>query len=246
MIHGESDAAAGTIDYDDKIAEFATDYDGDIRAITGQAGAVPLFLCQVSSWTYWDLTTSAIPIYQRTAATINANIHLVCPKYHLPYTDELHLTADGYSQLGEHYAVAIFNELWGSGWQPLEPTSVSRTGAVITATFNVPSGGTLVLDDTSIDDPGNYGFEYVDAGDGNSVSISGVALNGTDSVDITLSDTPTGTAQKLRYAYTGTSGNGGGATTGPRGCLRDEDDRYISRYGYNLYNWCVHFEESIA
>lgn len=246
FVHGEADHQLGTADYDDDIADIQSDYDTDLSAVTGQAGVIPLFLCQMSSWTAYDDTTSLIPIAQRAAATAGANVHLVCPKYHLTYVDGVHLVPESYRQLGEHYAVALYDELYGDGWQPLEPVSVSRTGAVVTVTFNVPSGGTLVLDDTTVDDPGDYGFEYADNGDGNSVSIASVALDGTDAVAVTLSDTPTGTGQKIRYAYTGTAGNDAGPATGPRGCLRDDDARYTSRHGYALYNWCVHFEEAIS
>lgn len=246
LVHGEQDDIDGNTTYDADILDLYTDYNADLPAITGQGGAIPLFLCQMSSWTKVGDATAITPYLQLAAAVDNANIHLVTPKYHLPYIDGRHLTPAGYRQLGEHYAVAMYEQIWGGGWDCLRPTAITRSAAVITATFNVPSGGTLVLDNTNVTDPGDYGFEYSDNGDGNSVSIDNVALNDTDKVDITLTGTPTGTGQRLRYAYTGTPDNDAGPETGARGCLRDDDTRFTSRHGYNLWNWCVHFDEAIT
>jgi len=246
LIHGEADDVYATNNYDDLIATMADDYDADLRAITSQTQVIDLFLCQMSSWTFNNNTTSIIPGLQWDASKDNANVHLVTPKYHLPYDDGIHLTAEGYRQLGEHYAKAIFAEVWGSGWTPLQPVTCTRSGAVVTLTFDIPATA-LVLDTTTVNNPGNYGFEWYDAGDGNSVTISSVALAESDTeVDITLSDTPTGTGQQVRYAYTGTSGNDAGATTGARGCLRDNDIGTTSRHGYGLYNWCIHFAMDVS
>ena len=48
----------------------------------------------------------------------------------------------------------------------------------------------------------------------------------------------------VRYAYTGAPGAVAGATTGPRGNLRDSDAT-PSLYGYALYNWAIHFEIAV-
>lgn len=244
LVHGEADHQLGTTGYDALVGNLAADYDTDLRGVTGQAGAVPLFLCQTSSWTHYGDATSLIPVAQRAASHTYAGVHLVGPKYHLPYVDGVHLMPAGYRQLGEHYAVALYDQIWGAGWQPLEPVEVSRVGAVITARFHVPSGGGLALDTTRVSNPGNYGFEYTDST--GSASIASVALAGADTVTVTLNTTPTGANKRLRYAYTGVAGNDGGPDTGPRGCLRDGDTRYASRYGYALYNWAVHFEEAVS
>ena len=50
--------------------------------------------------------------------------------------------------------------------------------------------------------------------------------------------------KRLRYAYAGKPGSVAGPATGPRGNLRDSDAT-ASRYGYKLYDWCVHFDESM-
>lgn len=248
LIHGENDHSDANASYDTDVAGLQSDYDTDIKAITGQASDVALFQCQMSSWTYYSDTTSIIPGLQWDAAKDNADVYLVCPKYMLEYdTSGLHLTPAGYRRLGEYYAKAIDAVVTDSGtWTPLQPATCTRVGAVVTLTFDIPVGN-LVLDTGHVSNPGDYGFEWFDNGDGNSVSISSVALaSGDTEVDITLSDTPTGTGQQVRYAYTGIAGNHGGPTTGPRGNLRDQDTSATSRHGYSLYNWCIHFAMDVS
>lgn len=248
IVHGEQnhiDATTAAV-YEGYLREFQADYEADVKAMTGQPGIVPMLTCQMSSWTSFDTpTTSPIPIGQLAAAVNNAGrIYLVGPKYQLPYSDGTHLTAAGYQRLGEYYGKALYKIVAErKGWQPLRPIHVSRSAAVITAVFHVPVG-VLEIDTTNVSNPGDYGFEYTDAGDGNSVTISSVAITGPNVVQVTLSGTPTGTAQKLRYAYTGTAAAGGGPTTGPRGNLRDQDTT-ASLHGHQLYNWCVIFDEAI-
>lgn len=248
LIHGENEHGDSNATYDDDIAELQGDFDTDVKAITGQASDVPLFQGQMSSWTYYDDTTSIIHGLQWQAAKDNAHVHLVCPKYMLPYDSSgLHLTPAGYRQLGEYYAKAIDAVVTDAGaWTPLQPATCSRSGAVVTLTFDIPVGN-LVLDTGYVSNPGNYGFEWFDNGDGNVVTISSVALSaGNTEVEITLSDTPTGTGQQVRYAYTGVAGNKAGSSTGPRGNLRDQDTSATSRHGYSLYNWCIHFAMDVS
>ena len=63
---------------------------------------------------------------------------------------------------------------------------------------------------------------------------------------ISLSGTPTGSNQRLRYAYTGVPGTNTGAQNAgsAAGNLRDTDP-FPSLYGNTLYNWSVHFDEPI-
>ncbi len=116
---------------------------------------------------------------------------------------------------------------------------MTAAGAILRIKFLVPKPP-LVFDTTLITNPGNLGFEFAEDGAAPAV-ISQVALEGADTVKITLSKAPSGGNAKVRYAFTGTSGQNAGATTGPRGNLRDSDPA-VSRHGYPLYNWAVHFE----
>ena len=69
----------------------------------------------------------------------------------------------------------------------------------------------------------------------------------SDTVKVTLNTTPTGSNQKLRYAYTGTPGAQPGAqiSGSVKGNLRDSDNT-PSLYGNTLYNWSVQFDKVIT
>jgi hypothetical protein len=241
-VHGESDHLAGNTKYDQNLVQWQSDYENEVRAMTGQLQPVPMLHTQMSSWTRYKSATSAIPLLQLRASVENPRkLVLVGPKYDLAYhSDGVHLVNLGYRHMGEHYAKVYRHVvLEGGTWEPLRPLVAKRTGNVIRVRFWVPVLP-LVLDTVLVKDPGNFGFEFSD--DSGSVpAISSVVLEDEDTVRITLSKTPTGKAQFVRYAYTGVVGARAGATTGPRGNLRDSDDT-ISRHGNKLYNWAVHSE----
>jgi hypothetical protein len=246
-VHGESDHAEKSTRYLDDLIEWQADYEADIQALTGQTEPVPMFHTQISSWTRMmkGTETSAIPGAQLAAhLQSHGKIVLVGPKYHLPYSkDGVHLTSDGYRHMGEDYAKAYRRVIVeGRRWEPLRPTSITRDGAILTVTFIVPVPP-LALDVERVSNPGNYGFEYSDSS-ASPPKITDVALHGPETVVITLSAAPTAEERHLRYAFTGTRGARSGPETGARGNLRDSDAT-PSRAGHRLYNWCVHFDETV-
>ena len=146
--------------------------------------------------------------------------------------------------MGEHYG-KVYSSLFleGGTWEPLRPLTLKRTDAVVDLRFHVPEPP-LVLDTTRVSDPGHFGFEYTDDS-GNPPAIQSVRIVDEDTVRITLSSVPLATARKsVRYAYTGTAGQGGGPQTGARGNLRDSDPT-PSMHGNRLFNWAVHFDEPV-
>lgn len=246
-VHGESDHADKTTNYEHHLVEWQRDFERDVQELTGQKLPVPMFHTQISSWTKMmrGTTTSAIPQAQLDASVkSHGKIVLVGPKYHLPYAkDGVHLDPDGYRHMGEDYAKAYRRVVLEKGtWEPLRPIAVTREGAVITVKLLVPSPP-LVFDTTLVTDPGHLGFEYTDAA-ASSPKIKKVELAGDDTVKITLDREPTADDKRIRYAFTGVKGQRSGPETGARGNLRDSDPTK-SLHGYALYNWCVHFEESV-
>lgn len=245
-VHGESDHVAANANYKQNLVEWQKDYDTDVRAITGQAEPIPMFHTQVSSWTKYGQATSLIPMAQLDASTESGGaIVMVGPKYALSYVaDGVHLTNEGYRHMGEYYAkVYRYVVLEGKTWEPVRPKSASILGDTIVVTFHVPVPP-LVLDTTLVSNPGNYGFEYADSSGAAAPTITQVTVIGPSTVQIKLSGAPTGQSRRLRYAFTGVAGAKGGATTGPRGNLRDSDAT-PSRYGYKLYNWAVHYDGAL-
>ncbi|MBK6464213.1 MAG: hypothetical protein IPF92_24915 [Myxococcales bacterium] len=240
-VHGESDHVAGNATYAADLAEWQSDYETEVKAITGQTEPIPMFHTQMSSWTKYGQATSAIPLQQLEASIVsNGKIVLVGPKYNVQYApDGVHLTAAGYRHMGEYYAKVYRRVvLEGRRWEPLRPVSATLTGDEIRVKFVVPVAP-LVFDTTTVTDPGNKGFEYVDDS-ASPPTITAVTLEGPDTVRIKLSAAPVGAGKTIRYAATGAVGARAGATTGPRGNLRDSDTSR-SRDGDKLENWAVHF-----
>ncbi|MEZ4453385.1 MAG: MXAN_6577-like cysteine-rich protein [Nannocystaceae bacterium] len=244
VIHGEADQIGGNLAYTAALLSWQSDYEADVAAIVGAARPLPLFLCQMSSFTFFSGATSIIPGQQLAAARARPDrIFLVAPKYFLPYADGVHLTGEGERWLGEYYAKAYRKVLIdGERWAPLWPVAVAREGAVITVDFAVPAPP-LVLDEVLVTNPGHFGFEYTDSS-GAPPAIASVMLVGEASVQVTLEAPPAAGDRRIRYAFTGVKGQWGGPTTGARGNLRDSDAT-PSPNGYALYNWAVHFDEPV-
>lgn len=240
-VHGESDTAARSTTYASDIIQWQKDYEAGVKAITGQQLPVPMFHTQNS-----QNGRSRIPL-DMLAAHVAApgRAILVGPKYHLAYLDGTHLTTASYKHLGEDYAKAIRRVvLQGKTWEPVRPKTVTRSGNVITITFHVPAPP-LALDTTRVAATAHFGFDYVPsetpmampAPYGQNPTVQSVTVTGPDTVQITLSSIPP-TPGRIRYGITYVDPNG------PRGNLRDSDAT-VSRYGFDLFNWCVQFEEPI-
>jgi lysophospholipase L1-like esterase len=241
---GGGDHVAKNTHLSDDLAQWQQDFETDLRALTGQAAAIPLFNTQYSSWTEYD-ATSPIPIAQLRAHVDHpGKVIVVGPRYPFLYgPDGVHLTNEGYRMMGEYYARAYKRVVVERGtWEPLRPKTVTRAATVVTVRFLVPAPP-LVFDTSRAANTGNMGFEYVDDGP-STPTITAVAITATDTVTVSLSAEPTGTNRRLRYAYTGTKGALAGLQTGAHGNLRDSDST-PSRNGYALFDWCVHFDEAV-
>jgi hypothetical protein len=245
VVHGESD---GGTTYATDIATWQADYETDLLAITGESKTVPMLHSQVSSFAQDSLARSTYAMLAAHEANPSKTI-LVCPKYAFTYADGIHLNNTSMRLLGDYYGKALYALMSGGSFSPLRPTSLVRSGAVITISF-AGRVGDLVLDDTTIDDPGNFGFEWIQVG-GTARAISSIALvNSNTQVEITLDGDPGApSTQSIIYAGPASAGNAtgsdGGPTTGPRGCVRDSD----ATEGFSeipLWNWLVHFEKTVS
>lgn len=275
-IHGEDDhysygdlwpwprrAGGGNLaNYGVAMDELQTDYETDIRAKTGQAESVPLFMVQMQSWTntnvqpsdpdYVPPASSPIPIQQYQAHKAYPKVVLVAPGYMMTFNDCLHFNGFGQRRLGEYIAKAYAKWVFeGQKWEPVGPMSVTRAANVVTVKFHVPVPP-LVLDTVNVTNPGNFGFRYLVGGSakvasGTPQTIQSVVVSAPDTVTITLAATPVGANQRLEYAnYYDHNGTGRpgcpGRTTGVRGNLRDSDPSPSVTGGLPLYNWGVSFE----
>lgn len=251
-IHGESDFSGGLAsNYESYLIEWQSDYENDLNALTGRSDTIPLLINQMNSG----------PTGELADAQLNAHINnpgkviLVGPKYQYHYrSDKLHMDVNTQQkQMGEMFAKVMGKVLFeGETWNPLMPSSILRSGNVIVVNYYIPYG-TLAIDTTNVAERPDYGFEFSQTG-GNSVSIDSVELIGGNSqVKVTLSDTPTGTDQTLKYAWSCyTSGSWcaqAGDSTAVGGNIRDTDTSISpssDSTGLPLYDWGVTFNEQVS
>jgi hypothetical protein len=226
LTHGECDANNPA--YGTGLLQFQQDYDTDIKAITGQSNDVVLFISQQS--TYGGPASSAIQAWQDGVAHPN-QIVVTGPKYQYGYNPGLlHLPGPGYLEMGEKYA-EVFDAVVNQhlAWKPLQPNKISRAGAVVTVTFDVPNPP-LVWDahmplahqTTNTEWKNGKGFEVKNGT--TALTISSATISGS-TVVLTLSADP-GAAAKVTVGYALTqdgTGTQGGTAMGLVGSLRDSD-----------------------
>ncbi|MCY1190230.1 hypothetical protein D9M72_14390 [compost metagenome] len=245
-IQGEANSAGSQGNYLAALIQLQADLTADIGAISGD-GNVPLVLCQMSSWTTKNITTSYVPLEQLQAALENPDkFYCAGPKYWLDYhTDGVHLTGKGSVQLAAMHraagAAAVARSEGGEAttspdWFPTHCTKAVRSGSTVTLTFHTPEGP-LVKDTVNVTDPGSLGIRWIDST--SSASVTAVAVNDDNTVTLTLSTVPTGSSPRVGIADIGISGALGGPTTGPRACLRDSNTE-LDGMGNPFYNWACH------
>ena len=242
--HEGSDGTPNKIgSYADSLVEWQADYESSVKAITGQAQPVPLFVTGISGWTNVEYSQVAVDQLKAHVAA-PGKVVLVGPAYQIANSNDcLHYTNHGERHLGEYIAKVYAKVvLGGQKWEPVRPKSITRNGAVITIEYFVPAPP-LVIDTTRVTDPGNLGFKVLK--DGTPLGISNVAVVAPDKVQITLSAAPAPGNLVLRYAMQKIDPNKCiGPTNGARGNIRDSDTT-PSRHGYPLFNWAVQMAEPV-
>jgi hypothetical protein len=234
LTHGETDAGSGT--YENDMLQLWTDYNADLKAITGQTQSIPLFTNQQHGAYMYMAGQPPANINPSTLQQWKAGVDhpeaIVCvgPKYQYPYyTDFLHLVPLGYELMGEKYGQAYFQHVVrGIPWQPLQPlgNTVARNGRVITLDFHVPVPP-LAWDEVM---PKPHQSDLTEWAQGRGfevrmgttrVAIESVALVDEDTVQITCAaDVPAGAT--LGYAATSDGAAISGMST-RWGNLKDSD-----------------------
>jgi lysophospholipase L1-like esterase len=199
VTHGETDA--GNKDYENELHQLWSDYNADLRAITGQKRKIPMIVSQQN--TCADRSPSTLAQW-KIGVDYPANFVCSGPKYQYPSPEGLHLTAKGYQLLGEKYGQVYFQKvILSKNWRPLEPIKVKRRRKIITVRYHVPVSP--MVWDTSMEAPhasvaewkNGKGFEVITS-DGSRVTIASVAVSG-DQVVITCASDP-GPGARVSYA----------------------------------------------
>jgi hypothetical protein len=245
VTHGENDA--GNAKYEEQLHQLWQDYNTDLAAITGQTQNIQMIVSQQNSQNNRSPATLA-----EWKIGVDNPAEIVCsgPKYQYPSArDSVHLTTEGYRELGEKYGQIYFERvILGHNWQPLQPTTIDRNGAVITVHFHVPVSP--LVWDTNFSPPhqsvaewkSGKGFEVSTAG-GQRIAIQSAEISG-DSVIITCGADP-GANTRVSYAMIGVQRM---PMTAPYlgtlrwGLLRDSDPFVGANTGKAQPNYSVAFE----
>jgi hypothetical protein len=138
ITHGESDEGRGQ--YEADLVALWSDYNADVKAITGQTATFPMLVSQQHAVPSAGVSTSAQAQWN-IGKNNRGNIICSGPKYQYPYAaDAVHMTGLGYDLLGEKYGEVFFERVvLGIDWRPLEPARAVRAGArAVTVEFHVP------------------------------------------------------------------------------------------------------------
>ncbi|MGC4069453.1 MAG: dockerin [Polyangiaceae bacterium] len=243
MTHGETDSGSST--YKDELIQLAADYNTDLRAITGQADKIPMFLSQQFAY---PQGTGQRPLATQTQwqLAVERPTEFVCvgPKYQYPGKgDGVHLNVEGYRQYGEKVAQVYYERIvLGHDWTPLQPTAVARDGRKVIVTFHVPVPP-LAWDDSFSDSslwPTGKGFELRQIN--SIVPIESVEISGNTVVITAGKDLPASNLS-VGYALTASSDPMTTAFMAFRwGKLRDSDPFVGYATGAHLPNYAVAFE----
>jgi hypothetical protein len=245
ITHGECDA--GNKNYESDLYQLWSDYNTDLPAITGQSQKLQMIVSQQNSCN--DRSASTLAQWK---VGVDHPAAIVCsgPKYQYPSAEGIHLTTDGYQQLGEKYGQVYYQRVvLGNNWQPLQPVAIERKGTVITVHFHVPTMP-LVWENTfqsphqSVEEwKSGKGFEVSTAA-GAKVAIASAEISG-DAVIITCAADP-GANARVGYAMFAEGGKARMITpfagTFRWGQLRDSDPFVGAVTKKPQPNYCVAFE----
>ncbi|MEE4452853.1 hypothetical protein [Novosphingobium resinovorum] len=254
--HGEQDYRDGTTEaqYCRMLDWWQSNTQEDIRRITGQSAPVPMYAYQSNRGGRTVGIPSPPALAQLSIEKRNPLIRCLGPIYDsVAASDNAHVTGRSYRRMGRREGAMIADDLFAT------PTANSESLHVIASywsatnkfclQYNKPitieSGDTLVTVSTL---GAGKGIDYTD-NSGSVPTITGIAVTGTDTVEVTLSAAPTGLRKRCWIAARGQypTGNtsGTGNVLGPRSGIRstavadtDPND------GAVIYHWAC--QEEIA
>lgn len=252
-IHGEQDRTLGTSTetYKAALVEWQSDIQNKVRGVT-ESGAdvvVPLLISQTSSSCTGTPSSLIVAAQYEAFKENSATVILVQPTYPLTHNaDDVHLVASSYQIMGAQFGKVVVELSQGRTWLPFYPVAVSMEGAVITVQMHVPHPP-IVRDTTLVESATADGFSYTCSSSPpaiSSVDCTGECVGSLCSCVITLAGVPGASClsgDSIRYAWPTTSCTDPGPVLGARGNYHDSDT--AEWQGSALYNWLVHFEESV-
>jgi hypothetical protein len=249
LTHGEADAGSATFEAD--MLKMWQSYNQDLPALTGQTTSIPMLLSQQHSEPTTAGSNAPSTLAQwRIGVDHPGDIVCTGPKYQYAYvSDNIHLTNPDYERLGEKYGQVFYQRVvLGNAWQPLQPTTVERSGRVITVHFHVPVAPlawdtTLPMPHQSASTEWAQGRGFEVRSGSTHITISSVAISG-DTVQITCATDLPASGLVVGYAST-TDGIIRPNGTMRWGQLRDSDPFLGSLTRTAQPNYCVAFELNV-
>ncbi len=249
-MQGESDITDyPSTDYQLLFKQLASDFNRDIKAITGQQQRVEFILYQanpVSRATRFNPQSyacieSRVPTFLMEQVRDDSSCHASGPTY--PYTfprEAIHIDAVGQQlngQLAAMSALDILRHL--SHPRGLFPVATDSDDKTVHIRFQIPSPP-LQFDTIQVRKAANYGFSVITPDNRNIAQQVSLVDN---QIEIRCSEVPVGA--KVRYAINGQKGKSG-RLSGPRGNLRDSQGDSLSitidNKRYPVHNWCWQFD----
>jgi hypothetical protein len=188
FIQGENSTAS----YETLLIAYAADVCGELKTVLGQVGDIEFVYLQINSPEDASAANS-IEQAQLNAAT-TPGMTLAGPMYDAPLGDNVHQSPIGRMIIAERLANVYAAIEKGETFEPLWPVSVAIGGAFITVVFNK----SIAIDSDWMPSVPNFGFVYTDST--SSATIASVDIIAADTIRITLSNTPSGTSKKIKYA----------------------------------------------
>jgi hypothetical protein len=228
---GEADAATALATYQSAMQTLATNYNTDLKAITGQTKDITFITAQTAS-----NPSRNVALAQLAASLASSLVKVACPMGQFLYEgDGIHVIALHDRWMAAYYGLA-WKRLWVDllPWKPTRPISVVTSGKVSYVTFDCMVQP-LVLDTTSLSwlpQQTNYGFSLLS---GN--SIASVSVVRPNVVKIVGAGNLSG--ETLQYGFNTVTGRAD-AFTGACGNLRDSQGNCVPLMdGHPLHNWCL-------
>ena len=239
-MQGESDIIDYTnVNYKQRLKQFCTDFNKDIKAITHQEKDIKMICYQSNVLTraeYFNANNYDCIEMKPAQAIVDlikedSLFWASGPTYPYSFINEkLHIDAIGQQTIGKLDAIAAINIIKGKHKvYGLIPRSITSEKNDILIHMNVPCPP-MVFDTTSVMPIDHYGFSVITKNNEN--IISSVMIEG-DTIRISCSIPPQDC--KIRYAVNGEHMKSG-YLHGPRGNLRDSQ---------HTPNWCYQFSEHV-
>jgi hypothetical protein len=212
-----NDSTTSYASYDASLVALQANFETDAKAMTGQAGNIPLICAQPSFNGTGNIGIYTQPpfVFLDRAISTPTKFKCIGPDYFFNHSDHLHLASADYALQGSFYGRSLADLFNGVANQlPLYMLTAVRTVNNVLVTFN----RSIQSVTARVSDPGNLGFTLIGDTNGRTISSAGTISGATCTV--VLSGAPSA-GSKLGLASFIGDDTGTGPTTWERSPICD-------------------------